>query len=126
MTRIFFVTGDPKEFDGFRKGLPSDWNTALGVSSTQDFGLNIVKNNKVDVVVVGAKLTDCESLDFVKALMKQSPLVNCAMVSDLDHHAFHEATEGYGLFMQLPVNPGAEDAVKMVELHQSITGLMNA
>ncbi len=126
MTRIFFVTGESGEFDGFKKGLPSDWNNALGTVSTQEFGLSIVKNNEVDVVVVGSKLGDCDSLDFVKTLMKQNPLVNCAMVSEMDHDAFHEATEGYGLFMQVPVNPGQEDAQKMVELHNSITGLMNA
>ncbi|BHH84582.1 hypothetical protein LA52FAK_28710 [Desulforhopalus sp. 52FAK] len=126
MTRIFFVTGEPGEFDGFMKGLPSDWNNSLGTCSTQEFGLSIVKNNQVDVVVVGSKLTDCESLEFAKTLMKKHPLVNCAMVSDLDPHAFHEATEGYGIFMQIPVSPDEEDALKMVELYQSITGLMNA
>lgn len=126
MTRIFFVTGESGEFDEFMQGLPEDWNNSLGTCSTQEFGLSIVKNNQVDVVVVGSKLGDGEGLDFVKTLMKKHPLVNCALVSGLSHDDFHEATEGYGLFMQIGENPGVEDASKMVELFESITGLMSS
>ena len=126
MTRIFFVSGKNGEFDQFIESLPEEWNNSLGTCSTREFGLSIVKNNDVDVVVVGSELRDCDSLDFAKELMKEYPLVNCAMVSDLGHDEFHEVTEGYGLFMQLPPNPGAEDASKMIELYQSITGLMSA
>ena len=126
MTRIFFVTGESGEFDTFMQGLPEDWNNSLGTCSTQEFGLSIVKNNPVDVVVVGSKLRDGESLDFVKTLMRNHPLVNCALVSGLSHDDFHEATEGYGLFMQIAENPGVEEASKMVELFESITGLMSS
>lgn len=126
MTRIFFVTGETGEFDAFKEGLPEDWDNSLGSCSTREFGLSIVKNNPVDVVVVGSDLRDCGSLDFTKELMKEYPLVNCAMVSGLPHDEFHEVTEGYGLFMQLPQQPGVKDASKMIELYKSITGLMSA
>lgn len=126
MTRIFFVTGKSGEFDVFKEGLPEEWDYSLGDCSSKEFGLSIIKNNSVDLVVVGSELSDCKSIDFVKIIMKEYPLINCAMVSDLSHDDFHEATEGYGLFMQIPNNADAEDGAKMVELYQSITGLMSA
>ena len=126
MTRILFVTGEPGEFDTFITGLPEGWDTSLGVVSTAAKAFEIVAAEKVDVVVVGKTAGDETSLDFVKTLMKRHPLVNCAMVSSLAHDDFHEATEGYGLFMQLTEKPDVDQAHKMVEILNSIMGLMNS
>jgi hypothetical protein len=46
------------------------------------------------------------------------------MVSSLSPEDFHEATEGLGVFMQLPVDPGAEEAGKMMQLFESISALL--
>ncbi|TKB08166.1 hypothetical protein [Desulforhopalus sp. IMCC35007] len=126
MTRILFVTGEPGEFDTFITGLPQGWDTSLGVVNTAAKAFEIVAAEKVDVVVVGKTAGDQTSLDFVKKLMKHHPLVNCAMVSSLSHDDFHEATEGYGLFMQLTEKPDVDQAHKMVEILNSIMGLMNS
>ena len=126
MTRILLVTGESGEFDTFKSGLPEDWDTSLGTFSSAEKALDTVKKEKVDVIVVGSKLDDETSLGFVKKLMKSNPLVNCAMVSSLPHDEFHEATEGYGLFMQVEESPGLEEGARMVELLNSINGLMNS
>jgi len=85
---------------------------------------DILGKSKVDVVVTDEKLADGDSLPFIKDLTKRQPLINCAMVSSLSSEDFHEATEGLGVFMQLPVDPGAEEAVKMMELLESISALL--
>lgn len=126
MTRILLVTGESGEFDTFKGGLPKEWDCSLGTLSSAEKALGTVKNEKVDLVVVGSTLDDDTSLSFVKKLMKANPLVNCAMVSSLSHDDFHEETEGYGLFMQVEENPGVEEAARMVTLLNSITGLMNS
>jgi len=126
MTRILLVTGEAGEFDTFKSGLPKEWDTSLGTVSSSAKVLEILKNGKVDVVVLGSKLDDDTSLDFMKKMMKTYPLVNCAMVNSLSHREFHEVTEGYGLFMQVDENPGAEEATRMVALLNSILGLMNS
>jgi hypothetical protein len=46
------------------------------------------------------------------------------MISPLDPKEFHEVTEGLGVFMQLPVSPGAGEAAKMLQLLQSINALL--
>lgn len=126
MTRILLVTGESGEFDTFKGGLPKEWDTSLGTVSSSKKALEIMSNEKVDVVVLGSKLDDDTPLEFMKKMMKTHPLVNCAMVSALDHDKFHEVTEGYGLFMQIDENPGVDEATKMVALLNSIYGLMNS
>lgn len=86
--------------------------------------LNLVQENKIDVVVAADLLSDGFALPFVKELMTKHPHINCAMVSSLPPKEFHEVTEGLGLFMQLPINPGAEEANKMIQFLDSINSLM--
>lgn len=126
MTRILLVTGESGEFDTFKSGLPKEWDTSLGTISSSEKALEVMKNEKVDVVVLGSKLEGDTSLECMKKMMRTYPLVNCAMVSSLAHDKFHEVTEGYGLFMQLDENPGVEEATTMVALLNSIYGLMNS
>jgi len=84
-----------------------------------------VRANRVDVVIAAELLSDGPSLPFVKDLMRKHPLTNCAMVSSLSPEDFHELTEGLGLFMQLPLHPGAQEAKKMMHILDSISALMN-
>lgn len=92
------------------------------VSAQEAWG--ILDNYRVDVVVMDEQLADTEVLPFVKELVRQQPLINCAMVSTLAADDFHQATEGLGIFMQLPVNPGGKEAAKMLQVLRSIGALM--
>ncbi len=84
---------------------------------------NYMSSNAIDVAVVSEELQDCTGLHFVKKLAAANPFVNCALASSLSHDAFHEATEGYGVFMQLQVPPTAQSACDMIELLQKINQL---
>ena len=83
-----------------------------------------LQGNKLDVAVVSDLLQDCTGLQFIKTLVAKNPFVNCALTSPLSKDEFHEATEGYGLFMQLPVNPSGQDADEMIERLNKIYGLI--
>ena len=67
---------------------------------------------------------DDDLVAIVQELMREHPLINCAMVSSLSPEDFHELTEGLGLFMQLPLHPGAEEAKKVIQFLDSISALM--
>ena len=76
---------------------------------------NYMSSNNIDAAVVAHELEDCTGLQFVKALVAANPFVNCALSSPLSAEAFHKATEGYGVFMQLQVPPTAQSACDMIE-----------
>jgi DNA-binding NtrC family response regulator len=84
----------------------------------------ILGKSRVDVVVTDQELADGAALPFVHELTRRYPLINCAMVSSISPKDFHELTEGLGIFMQLPVDPGVEEAAKMVQLLESIDALL--
>ncbi len=74
-----------------------------------------LQDNKIDVVVADDLLQDSTGLEFIKELVPRNPFVNCALISPLSHDEFHEVTEGYGIFMQLPVEPTAQLAYEMID-----------
>ena len=84
-----------------------------------------LQGNKLDVAVVSDVLQDCTGLQFIKNLVAKNPFVNCALTSPLSTDEFHEATEGYGVFMQLPVNPSADAAYEMIERLDKIYELVD-
>lgn len=76
----------------------------------------IINAEKIDAVV-GSD----ENLDLIKSLIIAFPMVNYALISSESVDDFHEMTEGYGIFMQLPPAPRENDAQKLLEILQSIT-----
>jgi DNA-binding NtrC family response regulator len=124
MLSILLVGNNPEALANLADQLSRREGTAVSRAGSGKEVWDILEKSKVDVVVTDEKLADGDSLPFVKDLTKQQPLINCAMVSSLSPEDFHEATEGLGVFMQLPVNPGAEEAVKMMQLLESINALL--
>ena len=72
--------------------------------------------NGVDVVVAAENVEEGSGLDLIKQVVMKNPFINTALVSPLPHEAFHEATEGLGIFMQIAPAPGKDDASKFWEL----------
>jgi len=86
--------------------------------------LDLVGTGSISAVVVDEILVDRTALSFVRQLTKHQPLINCAMVSSLPPDDFHEATEGLGIFIQLPVSPGVKEAELMLKMLETIEVLM--
>jgi DNA-binding NtrC family response regulator len=124
MLSILLVGKNPEALASLADQLSQREGITVSRASSVKDAWDILGKSKVDVVVTDEKLADGDSLPFVKDLTKRQPLINCAMVSSLSPEDFHEATEGLGVFMQLPVDPGAEEAVKMMELLESISALL--
>jgi len=73
-----------------------------------------IANSQVDAVIADEQVEGSSGLEFVRELVRSHPFINCALVSSLYPDEFHEATEGYGVFMQLPMQPGKEEARQLV------------
>jgi len=87
--------------------------------------LNLIKERCVDLVVVGQSLTDTTPIDCVMQLIREKPMVNCAMLSAMDRDAFHEATEGLGILMQLQPKPCSEEAVVLLSKIELLSSLLS-
>lgn len=75
----------------------------------------------VDTENIDAIIGSVENLELIKTLIIEFPMINYALLSSESADDFHEMTEGYGIFMQLPPAPQAEDAQKLLEILQTIT-----
>jgi DNA-binding response OmpR family regulator len=126
MLNILLVGKNPEALASLADRLSQSDGIAVSRASSGKEAWDLLGKSKIDVVVTDEKLADGDALPFIKDLTRQQPLINCAMVSSLSPEDFHEETEGLGVFMQLPVNPGAEDAVKMMQLLESISVLLTA
>ncbi|GAB6193013.1 response regulator [Desulfocastanea catecholica] len=124
MVSILLVGKDPASLAVFADALSRDEGLKVSSVGSGQQAWDFLSGNKVDVIVADEQLADGPALPFVRELTKRQPLVNCAMVSPLAPEEFHEVTEGLGVFMQLPVAPGTEEAAKMVRLLESINALM--
>jgi len=124
MVSILLVGKDPATLAVFADELSRDEGLKVSSVGSGRQAWDFLGVNKVDVVVADEELADGPALPFVHELTKRYPLINCAMVSPLDPKEFHEVTEGLGVFMQLPVSPGGEEAAKMLRLLETIDALL--
>ena len=89
-----------------------------------DRGLSMLPGDAFDLIIADEELPDMTGLQFAKKLISINPMIPCAVVSSLSREDFHEASEGMGLLMQLPVRPKrvhAEDLVKHLRSIQDLT-----
>ena len=73
-----------------------------------------------DLVVTDETTGDVTGIACIDKLISANPMLNCAAVSSLSHKEFHEATEGLGILMQLPVSPGKDEVKRLLEHLQNI------
>lgn len=77
--------------------------------------LTTISEKVFDLLVTDETLSDMTGLELIKSVVTSQPMLNCAAVSSLLPGAFHEASEGLGILMQLPVGPGKQEAVQLLE-----------
>ena len=98
---------------------------ARGVNITRsDSGtraMSMIAESSFDLVIADEDLDDMNGLEFIRKVVSQNPMLNCAAVSSLSPDDFHETSEGLGILMQLPVKPGPEHAEKLLRVHAKIS-----
>ena len=118
MIKILLVTSEKESFSEFAGVLKQKDDVELFQAATGQEALEVLSESPVDLVIVNEKISDMTGIEFMKKLLMINPMINCAAVSSLAHEEFHEASEGLGVLMQLPVSPGefvAEDLLKRLK-----------
>lgn len=122
MTHFLFVTPERDNLAALAvfiedQGVKIDWAASGGQA------LKTIGQHPVDLVVTDESVGDMSGLEFIERLVKVNPMINCAVVSALSDEAYHEASEGLGILMKLPPNPGEEDGQRLLAHLDQILGL---
>jgi two-component SAPR family response regulator len=128
MIKILLVTSEKEPFSKFDKVLKQKDDVELSRAATGQKALETLSNNPVDLVIVNENIGDMTGIEFMKKLLSINPMINCAAVSPLSSDEFHEASEGLGVLVQLPVDPGeleAEDLLKRLKHLKDLTAGIN-
>lgn len=113
LTQLLFVTTQKKRFAAMQAEI-EDRNGSVAWATSGLNALETVQEKPVDLVVVDEDLGDMPGLTFVERLVPVNPMINCALVSSLSEKAYHEASEGLGILMQLPTEPDRGDAERLM------------
>jgi DNA-binding NtrC family response regulator len=114
MLRLLLVRHYKDSLSELESALKKEEDIELLMAESGEKALNMIRENTVDLVVADEKLNDMAGLDLASRLISLNPMVNCAVTSSLTSEEFHAASEGLGLMDQLPVQPGKEDAEKLI------------
>jgi len=115
MIKLLLVTPKKESFNEFAMVLKKKDDVELTWAASGQEALEAISDNPVDLVIVNKNIGDMTGIEFMKKLLPINPMINCAAVSPLPSEEFHEASEGLGVLVQLPVDPGkfeAEDVLK--------------
>ena len=125
MTQLLFVTPDRSNFadlssEIMKQGVTINW-VATGRQAQET-----ISETTVDLVLTDERLDDMSGLELIKQLVADNPMINCAVISSLSKEAYHEASEGLGILMQLPPSPDRTDGERLMAHLNQILGLSAA
>jgi len=120
--KILLVSRDKASMSAFKAGLEENQVQTAWAESGSNAIVKIAEGS-FDLVVTDENLSDMTGLEFIEKVISRKPMVNCAAVTSLLPADFHEASEGLGILMQLPVSPGQEQAEKLLSQLKTILNL---
>jgi CheY-like chemotaxis protein len=123
MFKLLLVSSNKESLSGLASALSNHNDVDLSWAESGDKALDMVSGRAVDLVVTDESLGDMTGLEFATRLLTVNAMVNCASVSSLSSEDFHEASEGLGMLMQLPVRPGEKQAEDLLQRLRQIKDL---
>ena len=103
--------------------IQTDWTDSGKSALTLLTELPYTNNRSGVLLITDETLADMDGRELVEQAITQSPMTNCAAISSLSSKDFHEAFEGLGVLMALPVQPKAEDGQALVDHLKHIAAL---
>ena len=109
MTQIIFAGSGLASLPAFKKAMEDSKGrvTCLG---TGGLVVAAVSKGGFDLLIADEFLEDMSGIDLIEKVVALNPMLDCALVSSLPPDEYHEASEGLGILMQLPNQPGQAEA----------------
>ena len=123
---IILVSKHRESLEKLAEALAQKEALTISVVESADQVFTEIASGRIDVVIAGDEVRGMSGLECVREVVRRNPFINCALVSQLYADEFHEATEGLGVFMQLPWSPGKEEAETifshLTKIYQLVSG----
>jgi DNA-binding NarL/FixJ family response regulator len=123
MINILILAQSHRSLQRLQMALEADERINVYRENGEDEALERIERDKIDLVIADEKSGTTTGLIFARRLVSYYPMVNMALVSSLDKEAFHEASEGLGILMSLPKDPGEKSARALLERLKTIYSL---
>ena len=123
MYKLLLVATDKNSLSDLASALLTHGDVDLSWADSGSTALNMISTTPVDLLVTEETLADMSGLELANKLLHVNPMINCAAVSPLSHEDFHEASEGLGLLAQLPLQPGAEQSERLLQVLSELKNL---
>ncbi|RJP81358.1 MAG: response regulator [Desulfobacteraceae bacterium] len=120
MIRILIVSSENVFADALTSIFKKKKEVTLTRAESGNQGLSMVKDQNYHLVITDEILSDMTGLEFAGKMLSVNPMINCAAASSLSHDEFHEASEGLGILMALPLKPGENHVNRLMEHLQKI------
>lgn len=115
MFKILLVFNDNGLKTDFINGVSQAGNTEVVIVEKGIQALELLNKQQFDLAVTAETLSDMTGIEFIEKLVRVNPMINTAIASDLAEKDFHEATEGLGVLMAVPLNAGKDDACRLMD-----------
>jgi CheY-like chemotaxis protein len=114
MTQIIFAGSNLATLPAF-KGFIEESGGRITILGSGKQVLEAVAEWEFDLLIADEYLGDMSGIELIKEVITCRPWLNCAVLSSRSPENFHEASEGLGILMQLPVMPGRKEAGALMD-----------
>lgn len=109
MTQILFAGRDITSLPAFKSAIEESGGQVTCLDSGRQV-MDAVSERDFDLLIADELMGDMSGITLIEAVATKQPMLNCALVSSLPPDDYHEASEGLGILMQLPAEPGRDEA----------------
>lgn len=124
MIRILFAGREMASIPAFKSALDKRGVHTTYVDSGRK-ALSVISEEVFDLLIADEDLGDMTGFELIKSVVTQNPMLNCTAISSLSSDEFHEASEGLGILMQLPIKPDKNEIDQLLEQLKKIQSFTN-
>ena len=124
MLKLLFISRDKNIFEEMIAALEDYEDIDLELTDSGEKALSMIPGKAVDLVIADEDLGDMTGLELVKRILNINFMINFAVVSEFSPEEFHEASEGLGVMLQLPRQPGKKEAEESIKKLKQIKGMI--
>jgi CheY-like chemotaxis protein len=123
MIRLLLVTPYRKSLFEMASAMDKYDGVELTWTESGQKALAKLSESSVDLVITDKEVGDMTGIEFAEKLLRVNPMINCAVLNSLPSDEFHEASEGLGVFAQLPLHPSKDDAENLLKRLKNLKDL---